>query len=343
MRSLSRTAALCLLISGISVVSASALSGPCTRAGQLRTVKSVKYQCKKTSGRLRWVKTTTSSSATVGGASTTATTTPATTTTTQRAPTDTVVLRTLTNQKRNTTFQIALQEFPEIAQGIVVDAPITFNVLLASLYGLNTVQPEFFRVPFNQKSLYEKATTTFEPFDATVTVSVWRATSGVAAFTDTLDLTSGFTAVHQEAVPVTIKQNPPPNMMAPMSIEMKLSKSIDLAAGAYVIVLGFEWKNYGVLTIRLWGQESGTNTIGGKGGGAVKNCTYTPTQDAYPSGKAWAGLGVRRWNGDADSSIGFGSRFSLATAKVTACIVVGEWGNDIFNPGDLDIALVYRG
>ncbi|MFZ9290233.1 MAG: hypothetical protein ACO24R_05165, partial [Ilumatobacteraceae bacterium] len=103
----------------------------------------------------------TTSSATAGGASTTATTTPATTTTTKPAPTDTVVLRTLTNQKRNTTFQIALQEFPEIAQGIVVDAPITFNVLLASLYGLNTVQPEFFRVPFNQKSLYEKATTTF--------------------------------------------------------------------------------------------------------------------------------------------------------------------------------------
>jgi len=309
----------------------------------VRTVKSVRYECKKTSGRLRWVKMATSSSATAGGASTTATTTPATTTTTKPAPTDTVVLRTLTNQKRNTTFQIALQEFPEIAQGIVVDAPITFNVLLASLYGLNTVQPEFFRVPFNQKSLYEKATTTFEPFDATVTVSVWRSAAGAGSFTDSLDLASGFTSVHQEAVPVTIKQNPPPNMMAPMSIEMKLSKSIDLAAGAYVIVLGFEWKNYGVLTIRLWGQESGTNTVGGKGGGAVKNCTYTPTPDAYPSGKAWAGLGVRRWNGEPNSSVGFGSRFSLATAKVTACIVVGEWGNDIFNPGDLDIALVYRG
>ena len=321
----------------------SALSGPCTRAGQVRTVKSVKYECKKTSGRLRWAKSTTSVSKSASGAAATATTTPATTTTTKVAPTDTIVLRTLTDQKRNTTFQIALQEFPEIAQGIVVETPITFNVLLASLYGLNTVQPEFFRVPFNQKSLYEKATTTFEPFDATVTISVWRAAAGAGAFTDTLDLTSGFTAVHQEAVPVTIKQNPPPNMMAPMSIEMKLSKSVDLAAGAYVIVFGFEWKNYGVLTIRLWGQESGTNTVGGKGGGAVKNCTYTPTQDAYPSGKAWAGLGVRRWNGEPDSSIGFGPRFSLATAKVTACIVVGEWGNDIFNPGDLDIALVRRG
>ena len=302
-------------------------------------VAAVKYECRKSSGRLRWTKVATSSKVTT--ATTTANTTATTTATT--IPKDIVVFRTLTDQKRNTTFQISLQEFPEIAQGIVIDTPITFNVLLTSLYGLNTVQPEFFRVPFNQKSLFEKATTTFEPFDASVTVSVWRAAAGAGALTDTLDLTSGFTALHQEVVPVTIKQNPPPNMMAPMSIEMKLSKSIDLAAGAYVIVLGFEWKNYGVLTIRLWGQESGTNTVGGKGGGAVKNCTYTPTQDAYPSGKAWAGLGVRRWNGEPESSIGFGSRFSLATAKVTACIVVGEWGNDIFNPGDLDIALVRRG
>ena len=35
----------------------------------MRTVKSVRYECKKTSGRLRWVKMATSSSATAGGAS----------------------------------------------------------------------------------------------------------------------------------------------------------------------------------------------------------------------------------------------------------------------------------
>jgi hypothetical protein len=303
----------------------------------LRTVKSVKYECKKSSGRLQWVKSTASSSRTAVPAATT------TTSSSKPVPTDTVVLRTLSEAQRNTTFQIALQEFPEIAQGIYVESPIAFNVVQTSLFGLNTVQPEFFRVPFNQKSLYEKSTTTFEPFDAAVIVTVWRAAGGLSAFTDSLDLSSGFTAVHQETVTTTMKQNTPVAMRAPMNIELVLSKSVELTSGAYVVVLSFQWKNYGVLTVRLWGQESGTNTVGGKGGGAVKNCTYTPTPDAYPNGKAWAGLGVRRWNGEPDSSIGFGTRFSLATAKVTACIVVGEWGNDIFNPGDLDLALVRRG
>ena len=307
-----------------------ASTGPCKRAGAVQVVKSVKYVCAKSAGKLRWAK--------AASAAKSASTAPSKSV----VPSESVVLRTLSNAARNTTFQVSLQEFPEIAQGINVDAPLSFNVLQASVYGVNTVQPEFFRVPFNQKSQFEKASTTFEPYEASITVSIWRASAGSSSLTESIDIAQGFSKVHSETVVSTVSPNNPPTLQAPMNLEMKLSRSVDLAPGAYVVVLGFEWKNFGILTVRLWGQESGTNTVGGKGGGAVKACTYTPTPDAYPAGRAWAGLGIRRWDGDPSSSIGFGTRFAAATAKVTSCIVAGEWGNDIFNPGDLDLALVLR-
>jgi hypothetical protein len=251
---------------------------------------------------------------------------------------ETVVHRTLSDALRNTTFQIALQQFPEIAQGIVLDSPISFNALQMSVFGLNTVKPEFFAVPFNQKSQYEEAKMTFDPFEAMVTVNVLRA----PAFGDAIDLSTGFESVHSERVATTIRPNTVPTASAPMNLALQLSKKVELASGFYLIVLSFEWTNLEVLTVRLWGQESGINTAGGKGGDMTKVCTYTPTTDAYPQGRAYAGLGVRQWNGLSSSTIGFGTRFVPATAKVTACIVRGEWGNDIFNPGDLDIALVLK-
>lgn len=310
--------------------SASASTGLCKRVGSVQVVKSVKYVCTKSAGKLRWVK--------ANNPTKSVTATPSKSV----VPLESVVLRTLTNGMRNTSFQISLQEFPEIAQGITVDVPLSFNVLQASVYGVNTVQPEFFRVPFNQKSQYERALTNFEPFDASVSVTIWRASVGPSSLTESIDLAQGFIKVHSENVVSKVSPNTPSTLQAPMNLEMKLSQFVDLAPGAYVVVLGFEWKNLGILTVRLWGQESGANTVGGKGGGAVKACTYVPTPDAYSGGRAWAGLGITRWDGDPASSIGFGTKFVAATAKVTSCIVAGEWGNDIFNPGDLDLALVMR-
>jgi hypothetical protein len=248
----------------------------------------------------------------------------------------------MTNRERNTSFQIALQEMPEIAQSIVVAEAFEFNKVATSIYGLNTVKPEFFTVPFNQKSKFEEAKFSFDPFDAVVTVSVWKSNdvNGSPIVAETVDVASGFTSIFSERVKARIEQNSPISSSAPMNLEILLGRPVTLERGSYLIVLGFEWTRLDVLTVRLWGQESGTNTAGGKSDDAVKNCTYTPIIDSYPNGKAYMGLGAGKWNGDPASSIGFGTRFRPATAKVTSCIVKGEWGNDIFNPGDLDIALI---
>lgn len=317
-----------LVVLQFGIVSVAASSNSCTRANATKTVAGVRYTCTLVSSKLRWVAKSAKAGARTGVVSTT----------TLPKPTETVVHRTLSNALRNTTFQIALQQFPELAQGIALDSPITFNSLRMSVYGLNTVKPEFFAVPFNQKSQYEEAKMTFDPFEATVSVNVLRA----SAFGDAIDVSTGFESIFTERVTTTIRPSAVPTASAPMNLVLPLSKKLELAAGSYLIVLSFEWTNLGVLTVRLWGQESGTNTAGGKGGDLTKACSYTPTTDAYPQGRAYAGLGLRQWNGQADSTIGFGTRFVPATAKVTACIVRGEWGNDIFNPGDLDIALVLK-
>ena len=306
-----------------------ALGGSCSRAGASKIVKTVKYNCLKIGKKLTWVKAKTANQQK-----------PSVTTTS--IPISKLQLRTLSEQSRNTSFQIALQEFPEIAQSIAVNETIEMNLLTTSVFGLNTVKPEFFSAPFNQKSKYEEAVSNFEPFDAKVSITILRSTSTTSKpiLEESLDITSGFSIVRQENVNVRVYSNSQASANAPMNLEFRLTRPVVMERGNYLIIFGFEWARLDVLTLRLWGQESGSNTGGGRSGNLDKKCTYTPTVDAYPAGSAYMGLGVRKWDGNSTTSIGFGTQFRLATSKVTSCIVKGEWGNDIFNPGDLDLALI---
>jgi len=306
-----------------------ALGGSCSLAGASKIVKTVKYNCLKIGKKLTWVKAKTANQQK-----------PSVTTTS--IPISKLQLRTLSEQSRNTSFQIALQEFPEIAQSIAVNETIEMNLLTTSVFGLNTVKPEFFSAPFNQKSKYEEAVSNFEPFDAKVSITILRSTSTTSKpiLEESLDITSGFSIVRQENVNVRVYSNSQASANAPMNLEFRLTRPVVMERGNYLIIFGFEWSRLDVLTLRLWGQESGSNTGGGRSGNLDKKCTYTPTVDAYPAGSAYMGLGVRKWDGNSTTSIGFGTQFRLATSKVTSCIVKGEWGNDIFNPGDLDLALI---
>ena len=298
----------------------------CSRVGAVKTIRDKKYKCQFASGKKIWKilpKNSTQGSLTSNDE----------------------VFRTLYADARNTSFQISLQEFPEIGQSFQISSPISFNTVGLSVYGANIVDPEFFNVPFSQKSQFERAAFWFESFDAKVVVSIWRnvASSPIA---DQFDLANGFELMKKEDV--LVKLGPSSTYFggsksAPFNVELKLNSDVSLVSGEYVIILSFQWDDIRYLTIRFWGQESGSNTVGGKGGGMAKNCTYTQTPDAYPAGRAYAGLGISRWNGDPRSSIGFGQKFKLATAKVSSCIVMGEWGNDIFNPGDLDLVLLRKG
>jgi hypothetical protein len=306
-----------------------ALGGSCSRAGASKIVKTVKYNCLKIGKKLTWVKAKTANQQK-----------PSVTTTS--IPISKLQLRTLSEQSRNTSFQIALQEFPEIAQSIAVNETIEMNLLTTSVFGLNTVKPEFFSAQFNQKSKYEEAVSNFEPFDAKVSITILRSTSTTSKpiLEESLDITSGFSIVRQENVNVRVYSNSQASANAPMNLEFRLTRPVVMERGNYLIIFTIEWSRLDVLTLRLWGQESGSNTGGGRSGNLDKKCTYTPTVDAYPAGSAYMGLGVRKWDGNSTTSIGFGTQFRLATSKVTSCIVKGEWGNDIFNPGDLDLALI---
>jgi hypothetical protein len=306
-----------------------ALGGSCSRAGASKIVKTVKYNCLKIGKKLTWVKVKTANQQK-----------PSVTTTS--VPISKLQLRTLSDATRNTSFQVALQEFPEIAQSITVNETIETNLLTTSVFGLNTVKPEFFSVPFNQKSKYEEAVFSFEPFDAKVLVTILKSISPTSKpiLEESLDIASGFSVAYQERVDVKVHSNSQSSASAPMNLEFRLTRPVVMERGNYLIIFGFEWSRLDVLTLRLWGQESGSNTGGGRSGNLDKKCSYTPTVDAYPAGSAYMGLGVRKWDGNSTTSIGFGTQFRLATSKVTACIVKGEWGNDIFNPGDLDLALI---
>lgn len=321
-----------VLVAAVSMTQSertNALGGSCSRSGASKTIKTVKYECRKIGKKLAWVKVKTANQQNPSVS-------------TIPVPISKLQLRTLSEQSRNTSFQIALQEFPEIAQSIAVNETIEMNLLTTSVFGLNTVKPEFFSVPFNQKSKYEEAVFNFEPFDAKVSITILRSTSTTfkPILEESLDITSGFSIVGQESVNVRVYSNAQASANAPMNLDFRLGRPVVLERGTYLIIFGFEWSRLDVLTLRLWGQESGSNVGGGRSGNLEKTCTYTPTIDAYPAGSAYLGLGTRRWDGNPTTSIGFGTQFRLAAAKVSSCIVKGEWGNDIFNPGDLDLALL---
>jgi hypothetical protein len=162
-----------------------------------------------------------------------------------------------------------------------------------------------------------------------LTMTIWRSDAGQAA-PESLDLTTGYSMVARATSnePIRIKHD----------YVVALPVAALLPAGQYVVAFDFDTPDHNLLLIRLSGRESGRNTSYNHF--YETTCQYKPAEDAYPSGRAYVGLGdsTAARPLTAESTVGFGTRYLVTEAKVIACGGRGTF-NTPTNQGDIALTL----
>lgn len=278
-----------------------------------------------------------STSKTVGSSSSTSMTS------TSTLPPEGVVFVSIPREALNTsTFQINNQTFPEFAQSFVLDRSIDVSEIRLAVGHAMIVQPEYFDAPFASQWKYYTTEPDYGPLDLDVTTAFYRVTTGELV-SEFLDVTQGFDEVARSTSTVTMEKTlgfvgP---LMVDTNVAIVLEDVVRLDPGGYLVVMSFSWEDRNVFLLRMFGRQAGNNTRLGYDQDRPGQCEYTPADDANPTGRAYTGLGVGRWDGTAEGSIGFGTTFRPAMAKVSECITVGQFGEP-WNQGDVYLVLFGR-
>lgn len=277
---------------------------------------------------------------TIDSSSSTTTLPPSTTST---LPPEGVVFVSIPRGALNTsTFQINNQTFPEFAQSFVLDRSIDVSEVRIAVGHAMVVEPEYFTTPLVNQWKYYTTEPDFGPFEFDVTTTFYRATSGELV-SDFLDVTQGFEEVMRSTSTVTMEKTlgfdwP---LTVDTNVAIVLEDVVRLDPAGYLVVMSFSWEDRNVFLLRMFGRQAGSNTRLGYDQDQPGKCEYAPADDANPAGRAYTGLGVGRWDGTAQGSIGFGTTFRPAMAKVSECVSVGQFGEP-WNQGDLYLVLFGR-
>ena len=254
-----------------------------------------------------------------------------------------MVFETLPGWNLNTSaFQISLQTFPEFAQSFVLDREIEVSEVGLAVSHAMIVQPEYFTTPLVDQWKYYVIEPNFGPHAFEVTTTIYRSTGGELV-SDLIDVTTGFEKVFSTDSTVVMDKtigygqgwNGEPN------VRIELGESVRLQKGGYLLVMSFSWEDRNVFLLRMFGRQAGTNTRAGYDQDQPGQCDYQPADDRYPVGRAYTGLGTDKWDKTAEGSVGFGTTFRPAMAKVSECVQIGQF-SDTWNQGDINLALFGR-
>lgn len=240
------------------------------------------------------------------------------------------------------TFQINNQTFPEFAQSFVLDKSIDVSEVGLAVSHAMIVQPEYFTTPLVSQWKYYTTEPEFGPLSFDVTTTFYRASSGELV-SDLLDVGDGFVEVARSTSTVTMEKTAGygNGWTGDTNVAIVLEDTVRLDPGGYLIVMSFSWEDRSVFLLRMFGRQAGNNTRSGYDQDQPGECQYAPADDANPAGRAYTGLGVGKWDGTAEGSIGFGTTFRPAMAKVSDCIKPGQY-QDIWNQGDVYLTLFGR-
>jgi hypothetical protein len=254
---------------------------------------------------------------------------------------DRVVVNTLPSGAANSFFELNPVYSPMFGQTFTVAKPVRAKRIVIHPYEANLVLSEELHRRL-QSGEYDQSWVTTKTSDfalaSTTTVELWRYDAGTA-IPDDFDTAVGFTSVYKG---VTTQ---PVNVGKPFTVA--LAPQVVLAPGTYFASFGFDFANKQVMVIRFAGQQNGTYKLGGyKHDVAGVPCQYTPTKDSYPGGQSYR-LSLAQTqpaSGPFPGTVGFGTPFSVATTKVTECVVLGLYGEDnmVWNPGDLQMEIIGR-
>ena len=274
-------------------------------------------------------------------ATTTTSSSTSTSSTTSTLPPESVVFETIRTIDVNTsTFQISLQTFPEFAQSFVLERPIEVSQVRIAISHAMIVEPQYFSTPLVSQWKYYVTEPNFGPHTFDVTTAIYRSI-GAEIVSDLVDVSDGFDVVARSSATVTMNATIGYNWVGLPNVFIDLGDPVLLDPGRYIVVMSFSWEDRNVFLLRMFGRQAGENTRSGYDQDQPGRCDYFPAEDLYPESRAYTGLGSGKWDRTAAGSIGFGTTFRPAMAKVVECVQPGQF-MDIWNQGDVYMALFGR-
>jgi len=254
---------------------------------------------------------------------------------------DRVVVNTLPTGEVNSFFELNPVYSPMFGQTFTVAKPVRAKRIVIHPYEVNLVLSEELHRRL-QSGEYDQSWVTTKTSDialaSATTVELWRYDAG-APIPDDFDTAVGFTSVYKGTTTQPVSVGKP--------FTVALAPQVVLAPGTYFASFGFDLANKQIMVLRFAGQQNGTYKLGGyKHDVAGVPCQYTPTKDSYPGGQSYR-LSLAQTqpaSGPFPGTVGFGTPFSVATTKVTECVVLGLYGEDnmVWNPGDLQMEIIGR-
>lgn len=258
-------------------------------------------------------------------------------------PPEGIVFESISLYDLNTsTFQVNNQTFPQFAQSFELDSTLDVTSVRLAMSMAMVVQPEYFTAPFVDQWKYYTTEPNFGPFTFDVTTTIYRTSTGELV-SDLLDVTEGFDEVFRSTSTVRMDKTIGygDGWTGETNVSIELGEAVRLDPGGHVVVMDFSWPDRTVFLLRMFGRQSGDNTRSGYDQDQPGDCEYAASDDANPTGRAYTGVGIGTWDGTADGTVGIGTRFRPAMAKVSECFSAGSY-NDIWNQGDVYLVLFGR-
>lgn len=224
----------------------------------------------------------------------------------------------------NALFTMNQRFLPELAQTVTLTQPISLESLILDPRCITLVPLDYYSGP-NQNHSLEQFTCNYPSIESTITTSIYKIGdqfTGVESRLFISNLTPVYTAKSQQ------------NIQLESPLTVRLDPAIRLDPGYYAVVFGFELTDPNINTIWFHGHQHVD--------GPQPACVSDPRSDIYSTGSAYRGEPSTPYTGLADNFRGLSNLFILHTAKVQSCIVVGNYTDDIFANGDLNMKLGYR-
>jgi len=213
---------------------------------------------------------------------------------------------------------------PELGQTVTLSQPIALESLTLDPRCITRVPLNYYSGQ-NQDHSLEQFTCNYPDIETTLTTSIYRISD---QFTQNPSrfFVSELTPVYKATSKQTMRLEAPFTVM--------LSPAVRLDPGYYAITFGFELTDPNINTIWFGGHNHNE--------GPQPACVRNPTSDIYTQGSAYRGEPNNTYTGLADNFRGFANMFLMHTSKVQSCIVVGNFTDDVFVNGDLNLVLQYR-
>lgn len=244
--------------------------------------------------------------------------------------------RTMPDWSLNTQFGWGAYGYPEVGQLLRIDEPFELTHVEFAVHAPTLLLDGFFAADLDWNARGEFVTNPDRMRDLP-------ATARFTAFRGTTDI--GGERIGLEELSLVSQQTLPGPMHGDGERQRyELPEPIALTAGPWLLAFQLIAEDPAILDLPFTGRESGDRSE--QNPDTAGDCDYTRSEDLYPEGsvyaRGWADHASfpTPWSDPAVFELPLDDAFVLHEAKVSECIAIGTFGDDLpMNPGDIDLVL----